>query len=85
MIHFTMPCVGIVCLNEATEIPGLAPGASTEISTALVLLTPGYYVITANVEPSGFDAHQENNSSSRGIMAALAQIHLPMVSRFGSW
>jgi hypothetical protein len=50
-----------------------------------VLLTPGYYVITANVEPSGFDAHQENNSSSRGIMAALAQIHLPMVSRFGSW
>lgn len=81
VMRFSMPCVGMVCLNEATDVPGLAPGASIEISTALALATPGYYAIAANVEFPGLDARPENNSSFRAIIATLAQVYLPIVSR----
>jgi hypothetical protein len=81
-LHFTLPCVGTACLDETAAVPELAPGASAEVSTTLVFSAPGYYPITATVEPAGLDARGDNNSSSRVIMAALAQIHLPLVSRF---
>jgi len=59
----------------------LAPQASVAVTSLLVLSSPGLHVITATVQPAGWDLSLRNNTATLSLLAAMHQIHLPLTLR----
>ena len=66
--------------DQATQtVPALAPDAVIGVTTTLLVSSPGAYVVTATVEPSGLDLNLHNNAITLGILSAITRAYLPIV------
>ena len=67
-------------LLQDLPVPALAPNASTDISTMLVIPSPGLYVVTATVRYDP-DLNMWNNTATFSILAASHWLYLPLMLR----
>ena len=74
---------GPVYLMPDTPMPPLAPHASVAVTSTLMIPSPGLYIITATVQPSGPDLNPQNNTTILNILAATHQLYLPLALRAG--
>jgi hypothetical protein len=63
------------------SIPALAPSASVDVTSTLAISSPGTYIVTAAVQPTGMDLNTQNNAATLNILAALSRLYLPSVFR----
>jgi len=68
-------------LRQSKFVLSLAPGASADVTATLPISTSGFYTVSAAIEYANPESNPHNNTASRNILAAVAQVYLPVVLR----